>query len=139
GAAGRGERGGVRRMERPRAMSRDARRNGRIGGIGVERRGERAAVERVVDRAAESDVAEERTPCVEDEIVDEWHRLAEVTLVAGSGGDAPRSVAMVQQTAWSQQRVVVEVAREIVDGPPVSELDRLWCPDVAHVDDSRGA
>ena len=109
--------------------------SGRVGEGGRQCR----PVERVVDRAAQADVAKQGPMSVEGNRVDDGPSIAEVLLLAGSGSRAPRALAPVEDAAdGHQRRRVVEVPRQDVGGPAIGERDGRRRGDVVRVHDPLG-
>src|SRR5439155_7196316 len=127
--------GPVERVEGPGATAGNSRRDDLVVRIVVERARERGSVEGVVDGAPQSSIPKQWAPGVEDEIVLVRQGLAKVPLLAGPGGGARGSKPLIENASGREQRVVVEVTREIVDRPGVGPRDGLRCPDVARIDD----
>ena len=104
----------------------------------AEGSGQRAPVERVVDRTAQPRLTEERSSCVEGDVVDERRRIEEELLMPGPGRAAARPVSLVEHPTRGEQRGrVVEILREEIGRSPVRERDRRRGRDVFRVDDAR--
>src|SRR5207244_108793 len=100
---------------------------------------QRATVEGVADRTSQANVAEQRPPGVEDDVVDERSRVEEVLLPPRSGGRALRAGALVDRSAGPEEgRGVVEVLGEEIQASYVGEGDRLRRRDVVREDDPLG-
>src|SRR6185436_10798470 len=87
------------RVERTGAAARNTRREDLVVRIVVERPRERGSVKGVVDRTPQSSIAKQGAPGVEDEIVDQRQRLAEVPLRVDPGGGARRSITLVEHAS----------------------------------------